>query len=186
MQKNVKRTYQRSILSAVSFLILFIVIIPELPSQNITDAEVKAALLFKIPIYIKWPGNLLADQQNNFVCCILGNDRICQLMEEFDGEKLNDKTIRIKNVKTLEGITDCHMLFVGASERKNLRNILKITEEKHILTIGDMVGFAKSGGIINFIRKDDSIHFEINPKAGERTGLKISSKLLRLATIIEE
>ena len=54
-----------------------------------------------------------------------------------------------------------------------------------VLTVSDTNGFAHQGVIINLIKVDNKIRFEINPAAAERAGLKISSHLLRLARIVE-
>jgi hypothetical protein len=52
------------------------------------------------------------------------------------------------------------------------------------LTVGETEGFAVQGGIINLTVEEDKVHFEINPVAAERAGLKISSKLLSMAKIV--
>ncbi len=53
-----------------------------------------------------------------------------------------------------------------------------------VVTVGEMKGFARAGGIINFFTEHDKIRFEINVGAAERAGLSISSKLLNLARIV--
>jgi hypothetical protein len=54
------------------------------------------------------------------------------------------------------------------------------------LTVGETEGFAVLGGIINLTVEDNKVHFEINRLAADRAGLKISSKLLRIAKIVKE
>jgi hypothetical protein len=54
------------------------------------------------------------------------------------------------------------------------------------LTIVNHSEFLRSGGIINFVVKDNKTRFEINIAAAKRTNLKISSKLLRLAIKVLE
>jgi hypothetical protein len=71
------------------------------------------------------------------------------------------------------------MLFISSSEEKSLPAVLQAVKEKPILTIGDTEGVARKGGIVNLVRRDDSVGFEINSEAGKRAGLTISSKLLR-------
>jgi hypothetical protein len=138
--------------------------------------------MFKFPIYVRWPDKAKAD----FTCCVLENDRIADLMSDFEGETLMGKTIRVERVSGIESIEKCQMLFIGTPGKKTLSDILQAIGTKPILTIGDSKGFAENGGIINFILTDGSVRFEINPQAGERAGLKISSKLLQLATIVED
>jgi hypothetical protein len=153
-------------------------------SQDITDDEIKAALIFKFPVYVDWPDEALNKQSKVFNCCVLGNDHLSRLLDHFDGEKIDEKTVRVKKISEIGEIESCHLLFVSSTKKKQLPKILKAIQGKHILTISDMEGFARNGGVINFIRQKDSVHFVINPDAGKRAGLKISSKLLRLAKIV--
>ena len=51
--------------------------------------------------------------------------------------------------------------------------------------MGETEGFAQRGGVINFTKVGDKIRFEINPEAAKRAQLKISSRLLRIATLVE-
>jgi hypothetical protein len=52
-----------------------------------------------------------------------------------------------------------------------------------ILTIGDAPGFARRGGIINFMLEDNKVRFEVNVEAAKHAVLNISSRLLALAKI---
>ena len=53
-----------------------------------------------------------------------------------------------------------------------------------MLTVSDMERFAHRGGIITLLTIQDRIRFEINVEAARRSGVKISSKLLKLANIV--
>lgn len=55
-----------------------------------------------------------------------------------------------------------------------------------MLTVGDMDGFARHGGIIGFVMDDNKVAFEINAGAAKRAKLKVSSKLLKLAKSVIE
>jgi len=50
-----------------------------------------------------------------------------------------------------------------------------------VITISDNKGFDKWGVEINFFLAKNKVRFGINSDAASRVGLKISSKLLRLA-----
>ena len=56
-----------------------------------------------------------------------------------------------------------------------------------VLFVGDAKNFLESGGMINFIKENEKVRFEINNKAAKEAGLDIRSKLLRLAKrVIDE
>lgn len=78
------------------------------------------------------------------------------------------------------------MLYVNASEAVHMASILAYVKTLPIVTISDLAGFARMGGIFNFVRSKDNIGFEVNPNAARRAGVTIRSKLLRLAeTVIQ-
>jgi hypothetical protein len=78
------------------------------------------------------------------------------------------------------------MVFVGSSERQRLKAILDGAKEGDVLTIADSESFGHLGIMINFYIEENKVRFEINLDAVRRTGLKITSKLLRLARVIQE
>jgi preprotein translocase subunit Sec61beta len=51
--------------------------------------------------------------------------------------------------------------------------------------VGDAEGFIQKGGIVRFVTEENKIHLRISPKAAKRANLAISSKILRLAEIVE-
>ena len=53
-----------------------------------------------------------------------------------------------------------------------------------MLSTGDGEGFAQSGGIVGFTTRDNRVRFEINLARADEARLKISSQLLKLATIV--
>lgn len=52
------------------------------------------------------------------------------------------------------------------------------------LSVSDATGFARTGGIIEFYVDSGRMRFAINVDAAQRSGLRLSSRLLGLATII--
>ena len=78
----------------------------------------------------------------------------------------------------------CHVLIISPSEAARLAAVLTRVEGSPVLTVGDTDGFARKGVILSFFLERDRVRFEINPDAARRHGLKISSKVLRLARII--
>ena len=52
--------------------------------------------------------------------------------------------------------------------------------------MGESPGFASGGGGINFFIEGKRMRFEINPEATKRANLRVSSKLLRLARVVED
>ena len=149
------------------------------------EYEVKAAFLYNFARYIEWPEEAVPDAEDTFVIGVLGEDPFGPILDRIAKSKTVDgRKIAVRRFATVEDYTPCHILFVSSSETDRLATVLARLAESHVLVVGDTPGSARQGVIINFVIEQSKVRLEINPGAAERAGLKISSKLLRLATIV--
>ena len=77
-----------------------------------------------------------------------------------------------------------HVVFISSSEENRLAKILKLFSDSNVLSVGEMDGFAKRGGIINLVKIAETIRFEINNDAAGQAQIKISSQLLKIANTV--
>jgi hypothetical protein len=74
---------------------------------------------------------------------------------------------------------------IAAEESGRVDEIIQALKNAPALTVAETAGFAKRGGIINFILQDSKVGFEANVDAARQAGLNISSRLLSLARIVQ-
>jgi hypothetical protein len=151
-----------------------------------TEYEVKAAFLHNFAKFVEWPGKANPKTKRTIIFGVLGESPINAALESFKNRPVLCCKPVIKHFKKPEDVTFCHVLFISSADERRLEKILKTLKGSNTLTVGDVKGFAQLGGIINFIIVKNKVRFEINVKAAEEAGLKISSKLLRLARIVQE
>jgi hypothetical protein len=117
---------------------------------------------------------------------VLGDDPFGGALEQtLRDESRDDHKLSIKRSREMEDLKDCQMLFVSNSENAHVSEILAKLNGRPILTVSDIAGFAKHGGVINFYRSENRLRFEINPEVARQDGLQISSQLLELGKIVE-
>jgi YfiR/HmsC-like len=151
-----------------------------------TEYEIKAAFLYNFSRFVEYPHDFLSSR-GSLNLCILGDDPFGPAANIIMDETAEDeRKISINRIKTSKELSGCHMLFVSSSEKNNVAKIMESLAGMHILTIGDTVGFAQKGVIINFFLERNKVRFEINIHAANRAGLRISSKLLNLARIVHD
>ena len=75
-------------------------------------------------------------------------------------------------------------LFISGSESARLSTILEEVKSDGVLTVGDTVGYARRGVVINLVVEDGKVRFNVNVDAARQGRLKLSSKLLKLASIV--
>jgi hypothetical protein len=56
-----------------------------------------------------------------------------------------------------------------------------VLDKTSVLTVSDMPQFTQHGGMIQFVTEAKRVRFEVNLTSAERTGLTLSSQLLKVA-----
>ena len=92
----------------------------------------------------------------------------------------------VRRVEDLACVTWCRIVFITKSAEMEPELVVNSLGAASILTVGETAGFAANGGMVNFTNDQSKVRFEINQGAARRAGLKISSKLLRLAELVED
>lgn len=151
-----------------------------------TEYEIKAAFLYNFARFVEWPQQSFTSAAAPFQICVLGQDPFGQSLRQIARDKqVNGHPFEIKNVTDTGEARACQILFISLSEKKRLREILLGLRGASVLTVGESKDFAEQGGMINFVLESERVHFEVNLRAAEQAGLKISSKLLSLARNVE-
>jgi hypothetical protein len=73
------------------------------------------------------------------------------------------------------------VLFVHSERKSTLQSALRITAGLPVLTVSDSEDFAELGGVVQLVREDRKMRFDINVAAAEQAGLRIQAQLLKLA-----
>jgi uncharacterized protein DUF4154 len=145
----------------------------------------KIAYIEKITHFIEWPEHSnVKNNTSSFNLCILGDSPFRGALKTLaDRIKIKNKSVKILRFSRLNLRASCDILFITDSYRLNISTMLKKIQTQPILTISDTPGFAQKGVIFNFVNIENRLRFEINSMAAQQAGLKISSRLLKLAII---
>jgi len=150
-----------------------------------SEYQIKAAFLYNFAKFANWPPVAFADSQAPFVFGIVGADPFQGELTSLLSEKsLDGRRFVVRRFRRSEDLRQCHLLFISPSEKKFLAQILSSLDGASVLTVADIPGFTRSGGMIGFVIIDNRVRLEINAQAAERSHIKISSRLLALARIV--
>lgn len=145
---------------------------------------IKAALLYNFAKFAEWPVDAFAGATAPLRICILGDDPFGAALDALVGKQVHERPLAIARILALAETARCQILFVSESESARLTEILDYVGGHPILTVADFSRFAQSGGIIGLKTVDNHSRIEVNIDAVNRAGLKLSSKLLRLAETV--
>ncbi|MGA2889614.1 MAG: YfiR family protein [Terracidiphilus sp.] len=153
-------------------------------AQSASDEyRLKAAFLFHFAQLVEWPDDAFDGNSNSLVLCTLEDDALYDELEStIQGKQIGARTIRVRHIHMSQATHGCNILFIGKSEGKGLP--LAALRKLPVLTVGEAEDFVSSGGIIRFYFEQDRIRFDINLGAADSSHLKISSRLLLLATSV--
>jgi YfiR/HmsC-like len=179
MSKNISYIKKASV-----FFAFFCFLIKIISAQtNEREADLKAVFIYNFTKYISWDTTV---NDNNFVIGVMGNSPVTESLKQIaNGYTVGNKKIIIRNFSKPEDISYCQILFIPRNLPFSLESILKKVG-RGMLTVSEEPGYGKSGTAFNFfISKEDKLKFEANLKVIYAEGLKASSQLLKLATIVD-
>ena len=183
---NLPRTLSR-VLTVFLVISFFASPTPFAQAQTPSPAEyrIKAEYLANFAKFVEWPDDAFAGGEGAFVIGVLGNFRFgVSLSEAVTGKTVRGKKIKIQILKPRDNLRECHILFVGGSDKKHLTEILASLRGASVLTVGESDEFFEAGGTIGFRMDDERVRFEVNLSGAETARLRMSSQLLAAARSI--
>jgi hypothetical protein len=180
-------------------------------AQNDIDpgkyTKVKAGMVLNFVRYTTWPDDAFEDSENvraRLIITILGRDAMQEELEAIvDEERVQGRHIEVRRIarptpdsrigrieqtdidRFHAELRESHLLFVANSERERYHDVLEIVEEKDVLTVSDIADFASEGGMLGLAVRSGRVAFDANTGEISETKLNVSSKLLRLANVVE-
>lgn len=155
---------------------------PSAGARDDTEYQVKAAFLLNFARFVEWPPTAFASSSAPLTIGILGNDPFGAVLDNLiAGKMVENRPLVLKRITDVESSLGCQLLFICESHKAQVPDILQRLQGKPVLTVSDVEKFTEAGGMICLKRRQDMIRFDINLHAAEASGLKISSRLFKLA-----
>jgi hypothetical protein len=149
------------------------------------EYQVKAAFLVKLAMFVEWPAKAFASPEAPIRIGILGRSPFGKDFDEVAAkERINGRRLEVRVATDIAGLRECHIVFIAQSEQGRLAEIKAAVAGQPVLTVGDHPEFAQDGGMVNFIKEDGRVRFEVNRAAADKVGLRLSSKLLQVARVV--
>lgn len=150
------------------------------------EALVKAAFLFHFVEFVDWPDTVRIQPGSTIRVGILGEDPFGETIDQVFAEPSSDgHRFEIVRASDPSELADCRVVYVALDDAATVRDVIDAFESGSVLTIAHREGFATEGGHVNFFVEDDRLRFEVNLEAVQDAGLRLSSRLLKLARIVD-
>ncbi|HWP86191.1 MAG TPA: YfiR family protein [Terriglobia bacterium] len=151
------------------------------------EYEIKAAFLYNFAKFVEWPTESFPAPGAPIVIGVLGEDPFGEVLDRtVQGRQAQGRPIQIQRWRQLSETGPCHILFISASLRRLLPEILRKFQTQPVLTVSDENELGERGAVVQFLLRDSKVRFEINDRGAKTAGLRISSLLLMLALRVWE
>lgn len=151
----------------------------------VSGQKLKAALVLQLIGFVSWPK--LPPQGRSFQVCVVGDLQFAAALRDAarDLRTPSGSPVEIRTLTSLKVATNCGILVVGSYDERQLASFLIANRGAPILTVGDTDEFLAAGGIVRFRNSGGRVSIDLSQKAAMAACLNISSRLLRLAHLID-
>lgn len=150
--------------------------------QWANEYELKAAFVYNLLAFVQLPEGSVGD---HVVVGIASESPMAAVVSKFLGSKrVGSRSIEVRDVHSRNELRACNVILFSDMDRNRQREALAQVQDAGILTVGDGEDFARMGGVIAFVPRDNTFRLVINPQAAERAHIQLSSKLLRMASLV--
>jgi hypothetical protein len=154
-------------------------------AQAVTQPALKAAFLYNFAKFAEWP----VDQGSSgpLTLCVLDDSAVEDALAQLVGNGMvNGRTVAVLRGTRSGALRGCHLLYLGDTHPGPAAAILDELKGVPVLIVGDGDQFARSGGMVGLFVEDGRMRFAVNPDAAQRSGVRLSSRLLALAKLVKD
>lgn len=147
-------------------------------AQDVSEYGMKAVLFYRLSQFVYWPGAQPPPRPT--ILCVVGRNPFGSALQQIDASS-GDVSIRIAP----PDLAACHLLFIPRSEAGNMNNWLEQAGSRQMITVSDLPGFARAGGMIELPLEGERVAIVLNRSAARLRGFEFNAQLLRLARVID-
>jgi hypothetical protein len=158
--------------------------IPGASLQRDTEAEdqLKSAVLLTFVQNARWAAPSALNTP--LTVGVIGRPAMFRwLRTSLDGKVVEGRTLRVVEVKLPPEPQCCQVIYFATEKQAEIKPFLLAPGSEHALTVGESDRFLEYGGAVNLFLVDGHMAFEVSLGVLTRSGIDISSKLLRFGQI---
>ena len=133
--------------------------------------------------FVEWPVGKRPVPGSAFVVCILGEIRFLREFERYAGRDLKQTKLKIRSIDNPGEAGLCHVTMLGKAVASSA-SLLSDLRNFPCLTVGEVKGFARRGGMVEPGTHDDHIQLTINLAAARAAGFSVGADLLSLSVVL--
>lgn len=151
-------------------------------SEAVPEYTMKAAYLYNFALLTTWPDTTTANGAD-FNLCLYGQDTVGPALDRLNGKDVNGQKVRVQHLDKPEDALRCQLIYISDLDSSRANRLGTILRNAPVLTVSD--GQLGKTAMIKLAPQNQRLAFTINASAAQSARLQFSSKLMRLAALIE-
>jgi len=157
-------------------------------TQSVSAPALKAAYLLNFARFVEWPADTVPAGAP-LALCIVNDDAVASALEQaIDGRVVDGHALSIVRLPAGAALPICHVLYlaVSTSNAKQSLDVIAALNDRFVLTVSDSPRFAQTGGMVELFLEQGRLRIVVNVDALQRAKVRLSSRVLTLATIVRD
>ncbi|TXC81553.1 YfiR family protein [Luteibaculum oceani] len=147
------------------------------------EYQLKAAFIYNFCQFVNWPEASFQNTNNTLVIAVVGENPFGNVLTELvKNQQIGGRKVVVKRASDLASAAESHIIFVPSNYRFGMDE-WKTKGSSNALIIGESDSFLDKGGMIRFYTADNKLKFQVHLDKVQEQDFKISSKLLKMATL---
>ena len=150
----------------------------------VSESALKSALFFKLPQFVYRPDEV---RERPLLLCLLGSNTFNAAFEKLAQVPIDGRAVQYAKLASAADAGRCDFLFIAQSEASQLDTTLRRLSALPMVTVSDIAGFAKAGGMVELALGGAGapVNILINRRAARLQNVEFNAQLLRLARVVE-
>nr|WP_314547053.1 YfiR family protein [uncultured Massilia sp.] len=188
--RDLRRRMAACLLACLAVPLGLALLAPQAAAQSaITNTQlqrrVKAAFLVKFLGYVDFPAGAFPDPSTPLTIGVVDADElVAELERAVAGRSINGRRIAVSRLREGERVP-VHLLFVGGRDPVQVGRVVRQAAGA-MLVVTECENGLRQGSAINFRLVDEHVRFDVALEAAERNGVKLSSRLLTVASQVQK
>lgn len=149
------------------------------------EEQIKAAFLQQFVSFVEWPPEALRADAPISIGVFGATDVAAELEKLLAGRKAEGRPVRLRRLQEGDPLADVHMVFLGRGEAARLRELMRLAPAQPLLVVCDWDGALEQGAVVNFLRLEGRVRFEVALDAAGQRKLRISPRMLGAAQSVK-
>jgi len=142
--------------------------------------RIKAAYVYNFAKFIEFP----AAEDRAIRVCVLGRDDLNGAMQGLNHRMAQGREIQVRKDVPMDQLKDCTVAFVGDNDARLLPMAARQLANSSVLLVSDARQAMDLGAHLSLNLSDDRVEFDVNLLNLQKSNIKASSQMLKLARVV--